>query len=160
MKVIKSELDYTGGGIWCAWGELEDGTIFSGSDNMGFFLWDSDVKEILNEDYPDPTFLSPDYDGSECYLKSCTDDYDEETFEIWEQVYNAHEDCVDIDDLRSELYQMHKKEEPTTVSIELTLEELGIVNELLADKSYLPEVNDIFYKVNEIYCNECEDARE
>lgn len=147
MKIIKSELEYTGGNIWCAWGELEDGTIFSGSDNMGFILWDSDVVNILGEDCPDPTCLSPSWDGSEVYIKGYTDDDSLETFELWKQIYDQHAaECVDIDYLRGELYEIFNADRPRIVSLTLTGKQLEILRDIMqkAKDEYIEAIEDSY----------------
>ena len=171
MKVIKSELFYTGGGIWCAEGELEDGTFFAGGDNESFVIYKPSVFQYIEEhkdEYMGDDTSLVDVCGltGDEYVERYTDDADgenaAETFDMWLQIYNQHSDseCVDKKWLLDDLYEYFKTEKEVVVNIDLTLKELGVINELLADKSYLPEVNDIFCKVNEIYCNECENARE
>lgn len=76
MKKVKSSvIEYTGGNIWVATGEFEDGTFFSGITNEG--LW------IGRKPYCDDNY-------DEDYI-DWTDDYTEETFDIWEQIYKQCE---------------------------------------------------------------------
>ena len=119
MKVLHSELEYTGGGIWCAWGELEDGKIFAGSDNMGFVIYNKTILDYIEEhkaEYlgDDTTVIDVCGINDEEYIHHYTDDYDSETFDIWTQVYEQHQDCADLVPLLTELNEMHRKgNEPT-----------------------------------------------
>ena len=117
MKIKNSVLEYTGGGAWCAYGELEDGTIFVGGGNESFEIYEHSVLDRIEE-------LSKQWsDGltilDVCGLEEtadlvirCTDDHSDETFNMWLQIYNAHE-CVDKDWLLDDLYEFNGKERPT-----------------------------------------------
>ena len=155
MKVIKSELFYTGGNIWCADGELDDGTVFSGSDNMGFIIYDRKIYDRLEEfkkEYSDEDMDLCDICGwneVEDLVIRYTDDDAKETFELWKQIYDQNEDdCVDIDYLREELYEIFSSEErPHTVSLSLTEKQMEIFR-------------DIMWKVKEEYSEAIEDTVE
>lgn len=88
MKVINSELDYTGGGIWCAWGILEDGTIFCGSDNENFVIFPFEILHELNEDC---TIYDVDFNKAIRYTDEEGGENAQETYDIWKQVYEQHE---------------------------------------------------------------------
>ena len=122
MKILHSELDYTGGGIWCAWGELEDGTIFVGGDNESFVIYEHSVLERIEE-------IQKKWNDDITILDVCgldevadlviryTDDHSDETFDMWLQIYNSHE-CVDKEGLLDDLYEFNGKERPTEDSDE------------------------------------------
>ena len=118
MRVVISELDYTGGGIWCAWGVLDDGTVFCGSDNFSFIIYPTDVLKLLNDDV-----TIYDIDPCDCHPLRFTGEEGEEaieTYDIWSQVYDAHPDCVDIDALRRDLAETYKR----NIELDFTLGEL------------------------------------
>lgn len=85
MKVLNSELYYTGGGIWCAEGQLEDGSYFFGGDG-GYICFD-----ILKQ-------LPYDSEGWAEY-------YDEET-----DYFVRHMDEAEAIDLWMWLLEEHKEE--------------------------------------------------
>lgn len=166
-NIIHSELEYTGGGIWCAWGQFEDGTFFSGGDNMGFFLWDADLPDILDrEDAPDPTFLSPGWDGSESHVLGYTVDDSEETFEMWLQIYDQHPECIDLEELKEDLYFTFNKDSERMVkaTLNITFKELEFLNDQLGkmeqearENLFSPEekkmIENIFLAVHDAYAD-------
>ena len=144
MKVLKSELDYTGGGIWCTWGELDDGTIFESCDNEGFTIFTHSILdqiENLKKEWCDDDLTIYDIYGTDeaesCVLRY-TDDTSKESFAIWSQIYQQHkDDCVDIDWLIDDLYDLHGlgSEKPIKVTLSLTKSQLELLNGVLAKVS-------------------------
>lgn len=112
MKILHSELEYTGGGIWCAWGELEDGTICLGSDNESFGIFPKTILDYVveSDDWREAVDI---FDASDFVeVIRWTDDHSDETFDMWLQIYNQHTDCVDLDRLLDDLYEFNGKERP------------------------------------------------
>ena len=139
MTVIKSELFYTGGNIWCTDGELDDGTVFSSSDNMGFIIYDRKIYDRLEEfkkEHGDQDMALCDICGwneVEDLVIRYTDDDAQETFELWKQIYDQNEDdCVDIDYLREELYDIFNKEKPIAMELKLTKDQLRLLADILS----------------------------
>lgn len=138
MKVIKSELFYTGGNIWCTDGELDDGTVFCGSDNMGFIIYDRKIYDRLakfKKEYGDDMELCDicGWDEVEDLIIRYTNDDAEETFDLWTQIYNRHEkECCDVDYLRDELCDIFCKEKTYNVELRLTPSQIKFLYGLIS----------------------------
>lgn len=116
IKVLNSELDYTGGGIYCISGRLENGNVFISSDDYTIVsVYDSEILDALereNENLKDSEFKMDlyDLDFHTCesyYIKDLTI---EESYNVWLQVYNQHSDDLYIDTLTAALEDWYKRE--------------------------------------------------
>lgn len=100
-KVINSELYYTGGGIWCAWGQFEDGTVFL-TNNDCFYVgrYESEILDAVKRDETD--IYNVDMHTCEAYY--IEDMSKKESVNVWGQVFEQNPNCIDLDILKHQLW--------------------------------------------------------
>lgn len=137
-KIIKSELNYTGGGIWCINGQLDDGTVFIGSNEYCM-----PIISILDESILD---LVDDEEGESIYdVDDCGESFIRYTsinegMRIWGEILSQHNGDsalqYAVDMLTKQLVdsttETHSK--PVQVDFKITVSDLSALTNFLRDE--------------------------
>lgn len=100
-KVLNSELYYTGGGVWCAWGQFEDGSVLM-TNNDCFYVdrYESGILDAAKEDGTD-IYNVDMHTCEEYYIDYLEHD---ESVKVWEQILEQNSECIDLDLLKHQLF--------------------------------------------------------
>lgn len=101
-KVLSSELYYTGGGIWCAWGQFEDGTVFLSNNDWSFGVerFKGEILDAVKRIGSD--IYNVDIDTCEKY--HIEDLNKKNSVDVWVQIFEQNPDCIDLDILKHQLW--------------------------------------------------------